>query len=70
MIATPPGLHHVAWHADSRIDVDNLHRLLIEIGATVLDPPADYPAYGKGYYAVFFADPDGIKLEFVYLPRR
>ena len=65
-----PGLHHVAWHADSRIDVDNLHRLLIEIGATVLDPPADYPAYGNGYYAVFFADPDGIKLEFVYLPRR
>jgi glyoxylase I family protein len=65
-----PGLHHVAWHADSRIDVDNLHRLLIEIGASVLDPPADYPAYGNGYYAVFFADRDGIKLEFVYLPRR
>jgi glyoxylase I family protein len=65
-----PGLHHVAWHADSRVDVDNLHRLLIEISATVLDPPADYPAYGNGYYAVFFADPDGIKLEFVYLPRQ
>ncbi len=44
--------------------------LLIEISATVLDPPADYPAYGNGYYAVFFADPDGIKLEFVYLPRQ
>ena len=27
------------------------------------------PAYGEGYYAVFFADPDGIKLEFVHLPR-
>ena len=63
-----PGLHHVAWHADSRGDVDNLHRLLIEIGATVLDPPADCPTYGDGYYAVFFADPDGIKLEFVHLP--
>jgi glyoxylase I family protein len=47
-----------------------LHRLLIEIGAKVLDPPADYPASGNGYYAVFFADRDGIKLEFVYLPRR
>jgi hypothetical protein len=33
----------------------------------VLDPPADYPAYGEGYDAVFFTDPDGIKLEFVYL---
>jgi glyoxylase I family protein len=64
-----PGLHHVAWHAASRKDVDNLYLLLIEIGATVLDPPADYPAYGDGYYAVFFSDRDGLKLEFVHLPR-
>ncbi len=64
-----PGLHHVAWIAESREDVDRLHALLIEIGATVLDPPADYPEYGKGYYAVMFADPDGLKLEFVYEPR-
>ena len=49
-------------------DVDLLHELLLKIGATVLDPPADYPAYGEGYYAVFFSDPDGIKLEFVYVP--
>jgi glyoxylase I family protein len=56
-----PGLHHVAWHAHSREDVDLLHELLLKIGATVLDPPADYPAYGEGYYAVFFSDPDGIK---------
>ena len=27
------------------------------------DPPADYPSYGEGYYAVFFTDPDGLKLE-------
>jgi hypothetical protein len=38
----------------------------------VLDPPADYSGqqgYGAGYYAVFFADPDGVKLEVVYEPR-
>jgi catechol 2,3-dioxygenase-like lactoylglutathione lyase family enzyme len=64
-----PGLHHVAWTADSREDVDRLHRLLQEIGAQVLDPPADYPCYGEGYYAVFFADPDGLKLEYVFKPR-
>ena len=64
-----PGLHHVAWIAESREDVDRLHALLIEIGATVLDPPAGYPQYGKGYYAVMFADPDGLKLEFVFEPR-
>jgi hypothetical protein len=35
-----------------------------------LDPPAEYPQYnkGRGYYAVFFADADGLKLECVYTP--
>jgi hypothetical protein len=28
----------------------------------ILDAPADY-AYTKVYYAVFFAEPDGLKLE-------
>ena len=63
-----PGLHHVAWSAESREDVDALHAKLIDTGATILDPPADYPEYCDGYYAVFFADPDGLKLEFVYQP--
>ena len=61
-----PGLHHLAWTSDSREDVDRLHTLLLEIGATILDAPADYPRYGPTYYAVFFADPDGLKLEFVF----
>lgn len=63
-----PGLHHIAWTAASRDDVDALYALLQRIGATVLDPPADYPRYGEGYYAVFFADPDGLKLEYVHKP--
>jgi glyoxylase I family protein len=64
-----PGLHHVAWTADSREDVEGLHTLLQQIGAAILDAPADYPQYGKGYYAVFFSDPDGLKLEYVFKPR-
>lgn len=64
-----PGLHHLAWTAESREDVDRLHDLLRQIGATVLDAPAEYPQYGAGYYAVFFADPDGLKLELVHWPR-
>ena len=64
-----PGLHHVAWTADSRQDVDALYALLLEIGAQVLDPPADYPSYSDPYYAVFFTDPDGLKLEYVWSPR-
>jgi glyoxylase I family protein len=63
-----PGLHHLAWRAESRDDVDRLHRLLLDLPAEVLDAPAEYPRYGAGYYAVFFADPDGMKLEFVHVP--
>lgn len=62
------GLHHIAWNAASREDVDALHALLLNIGATILDPPAAYPRYGDGYYAVFFADPDGLKLEYAFKP--
>jgi catechol 2,3-dioxygenase-like lactoylglutathione lyase family enzyme len=63
-----PGLHHLAWQALSREDVDRLHQLLLKIGAKILDAPADYPQYSEGYYAVFFADPDGLKLEYVFTP--
>ena len=63
-----PGLHHFAWRADSRADVEALYRLLQDMGASILDAPADYPQYGAGYFAVFFADPDGLKLEYVHVP--
>ncbi len=62
------GLHHLALKAKSREDVDRFHAFLLREGLTVLDPPAAYPQYGAGYYAVFFADPDGIKLELVHFP--
>jgi len=61
-----PGLHHIAWNAESRDDVDALYAILQSLSATILDPPADYPRYGPGYYAVFFTDPDGLKLEYVH----
>jgi catechol 2,3-dioxygenase-like lactoylglutathione lyase family enzyme/diadenosine tetraphosphate (Ap4A) HIT family hydrolase len=61
-----PGLHHLAFEAPSRADVDRAYRQLLALRVQVLDAPAGYPAYSPGYYAVFFADPDGIKLEYVY----
>jgi glyoxylase I family protein len=67
-----PGPHHLAFHAESPAVVDRVHRALVERGATVLDPPTDYsgrPGYDEGYYAVFFADPDGMKLEVAHIPR-
>jgi glyoxylase I family protein len=65
-----PGLHHLAWKVDSRAEVDRMHERLLSVGATILDPPAEYPQYnkGRGYYAVFFADADGLKLECVHTP--
>lgn len=65
-----PGMHHAAWTSPSREDVDALFAKLQAMGATILDPPADYPEYnqGRGYYAVFLADPDGLKLEYVWTP--
>lgn len=62
------GLHHLALKVRSREQVDAFHQVLREEGFTVLDAPAEFPQYGKGYYAVFFADPDGIKLEVAHFP--
>lgn len=63
-----PGLHHLAFSAPTREAVDSLYEQLKAADVPILDPPAEYPQYAPGYYAVFFADPDGIKLEYVYTP--
>jgi glyoxylase I family protein len=62
------GLHHLALRARSKSDVDRFHDFLVTEKLTILDAPAEYPQYGPEYYAVFFADPDGIKLELTYYP--
>lgn len=55
------GLHHYAFELRSRKDVDALQDFLKkELGATIVDPAGEYY---DDYYAVFFLDPDGIKLE-------
>lgn len=63
-----PGLHHLALTAQSRQAVDEAFSALQTRGVSILDPPAQYDQYSPGYYAVFFLDPDGIKLEYVYTP--
>ena len=62
----PGALHHLAFRAESRAEVDRLYRELERIGATIVTPPREYPEYTpSGYYAVFFKDPEGIKYEIV-----
>jgi glyoxylase I family protein len=58
------GLHHVAVTAPSREVVDERATWVRANGATIESEPREYP-YSEGYYAVFFHDPDGIKLEIV-----
>ena len=62
-----PGLAHLAFNAAEREQVDGLHQVLVEIKADILDAPAEY-SYSPGYYAVYFTDPDGLKLELAYTP--
>jgi catechol 2,3-dioxygenase-like lactoylglutathione lyase family enzyme len=54
------GFHHYAFQLRSRKDVDALQDFLRELGATIVDPAGEYY---DDYYAVFFLDPDGLKLE-------
>jgi glyoxylase I family protein len=63
-----PGIHHLALRATRRQDVDELYRMLLEMEAEILNAPCEYPQYEAGYYAVFFLDPDGIKIEYLYVP--
>jgi len=63
-----PGLHHLAFGAPDRAAVDRLYQDLQRLRVPILDTPAQYDQYAPGYYAVFFADPDGIKLEYVHTP--
>jgi len=63
-----PGLNHMAFNAENRADVEKMHSLLQDIGARILDPPAEYP-YFPGYFSVYFTDPDGFKFEYVFWPQ-
>jgi catechol 2,3-dioxygenase-like lactoylglutathione lyase family enzyme len=61
------GLHHLCLEAESRAVVDERAEWLRGQGATIESDPQEY-GYIPGYYAVFFYDPDGLKLEIVHVP--
>ena len=61
------GLHHLALEVASRAAVDECAAWLRSAGAQIESEPQEY-TYMPGYYAVFFYDPDGLKLEIVHVP--
>lgn len=64
------GVHHVAFEALSREAVDGCWEWVLTQDVAIESDPKEFPHYAPGYYAAFFHDPDGIKLEVVYEPTR
>jgi glyoxylase I family protein len=63
-----PGLHHLCFRLPSREQVDVAARELRALGIAASEPQF-YPEYADDYYATFFSDPDGIRLELVAMRR-
>ncbi len=61
------GLHHLCIDVPSRSAVDERAAWIDASAGRLLSAPAEY-GYTPGYYAVFFTDPDGIKLELLHRP--
>lgn len=59
---TPNGTR-IAFNAASRSDVERLAAIAQHNGATNFEPPELVPDYTPGYYATFFEDAEGNKLE-------
>jgi catechol 2,3-dioxygenase-like lactoylglutathione lyase family enzyme len=58
----PNGIRIAFW-ADARDEVDRMAKLVHEAGGRNLEGPEVCEGYSPGYYALFFEDPDGNKLE-------
>jgi glyoxylase I family protein len=61
------GIHHIAFEAPSREVVDERLRWVHGQGVEIENDPKEYD-YRPGYYAGFFYDPDGIKVEILHVP--
>ncbi|MDO4719520.1 MAG: VOC family protein [Peptostreptococcaceae bacterium] len=59
------GLNHLAFWCSSREETDAWRKRLREKGAVLLYDERYPHAGGDSHYAVYFEDPDGIKLEIV-----
>jgi glyoxylase I family protein len=57
-----PGLHHLCLRVEDEKDVHEAAKRFKEHGISVSEPKC-YPEYAPDYFAVFFSDPDGIRLE-------
>ncbi len=57
-----PGLHHLCFRVEDAADVEETAR---KVRAAGIDASGSklYPEYAADYHAIFFSDPDGLRLE-------
>jgi len=58
-----PNDTRIAFWAKTREQVDRIAQVVREAGGQNLEGPQIWPEYSPDYYALFFEDPDGNKLE-------
>jgi catechol 2,3-dioxygenase-like lactoylglutathione lyase family enzyme len=58
-----PNDNRIAFWRESRAEVDRLAEVVRQAGGLNREGPALWREYSPGYYAVFFEDPSGNKLE-------
>ncbi len=56
------GLHHFCFRVEDCAGVDAI-AIQFEKGGVDCSAPQLYPEYAPDYYAIYFTDPDGIRLE-------
>jgi len=64
------GSNHISFKVSSKEEVDKFTRDFLKKNKikTLYNTPKLFPEYKQDYYAVFFEDPDKIKLEVTYVP--
>jgi catechol 2,3-dioxygenase-like lactoylglutathione lyase family enzyme len=62
------GINHIAFKVSSKVDVDTFCNEFLKPRNIphLYDSPKLFPRYSPDYYAVYFEDPDRIKLEIVF----
>lgn len=64
-----PNATCIAFWVNTREEVDRIGEVVGRVGGQNIEGPALSPEYSEDYYAVFFEDPDGNRLEVVHRTR-
>ncbi len=64
-----PGLHHFCFRCRAAEDVEKIYDFVAtQPDVKIIHGPEDGSRFAPGYYSILFEDPDGIRVEFNYVP--